>query len=273
MILQQNGDLEPWTSSDFACSSIQSLRIIDIIGKTSARSSGYERLCETRRLDNAFSMITSTPGFGFTIGATQTILECISEITHLKWDMDQDIADMGFDDRFEQILSRLNAYRAEEALRASSDLSTPDTDIENLDSPTTESPEAINQINAFIYATYIYLYRSLLNVPPQNLTRYVSQVFTYTMGFLAESKGNFSIWPAFIAAVESYTPQHIEAAKAWLSQTCGFGMGNRIVINRTVKAVWQRREEESERTGTNIGLISVDWRQIMAELGYDVLIV
>ncbi|KAJ5376551.1 hypothetical protein N7509_013437 [Penicillium cosmopolitanum] len=127
------------------------------------------------------------------------------------------------------------------------------------------------QLSAFLYATYIHLFRSLLDVPPRRVAKYVELVFVNTHAFYSRSRGNFSLWPAFIAAVEAYTEYDISLATEWLEQSSNFGLGNRRKIKQIVETVWIRRNLVQLETNMDKGLIPIDWREI--GLDTDILLV
>lgn len=102
---------------------------------------------------------------------------------------------------------------------------------------------------------------------------YVSETLHHVDAFFSESNGNFSIWPAFIAAVEAYTAEDLEAAQRWLQRSTTYGMGNRQAIRAVVEEVWRRRAEASALLGVDPCAIAVDWRKVMKDMDCDVLLV
>ncbi|KAH8675351.1 fungal-specific transcription factor domain-containing protein [Xylariales sp. PMI_506] len=129
------------------------------------------------------------------------------------------------------------------------------------------------QSTAFLYATYIYLYRALLHAPPATVRPYVARTLELVLAFSSTSRGNFSIWPAFIAVVEAYRDEDLAAAQRWLGIATSFGLGNRTLIRDVVLEVWRKRSEMAVRSGIDPGLITVDWREVMHEMGCNVLLV
>jgi hypothetical protein len=96
---------------------------------------------------------------------------------------------------------------------------------------------------------------------------------TNVLAFYTQDQGNFSLWPAFIAAVEAYADEDLIAAKTWLERATQFGLGNRLYVKRVVEEVWHRRKMLSRESGIEPGLIIVDWRQVMVEFSIDILLV
>lgn len=228
-------------------------RTVDTVNASTSRDLAYT------------SSILSTPEFGFTIGAHRSLLECISSITDAKHKMR---SSMTFDDPFDVditislVLSCLEDIRMQlegnNVVEIAEDISL----TQNL---------ARYQLSAFLYATYIHLFRSLLDVPPRRVAKYVELVFVNTHAFYSRSRGNFSLWPAFIAAVEAYTEYDISLATEWLEQSSNFGLGNRRKIKQIVETVWIRRNLVQLETNMDKGLIPIDWREI--GLDTDILLV
>lgn len=211
--------------------------------------------------------ILSTPGFGFTIGAPKPILDSIARITRFRKesrheDIGQDHVDEILINELE-VLKQLRKEQNADSVSCTSDVSTTPG----------ETIEATHQKHAFIQATYIYLYRSLLEVPPEAVKSYVKMTFTHVFAFFAASEGNFSIWPAFIAAVETFREDDMASARQWLDSAVSFGIGSRESMRRVVEEVWHRRNVIAEASGLSPGLIAVDWREVMKDLDLDILLV
>ncbi|GAB1194712.1 hypothetical protein APSETT444_003958 [Aspergillus pseudonomiae] len=283
---------EPWNESELVCFSTQSLLIVKIIGATCMTDSQTPTLMlppsnestsitvakhmeagravsSSLHSDLAFAaLISSTPQFGFTIGAQRLILECISTITTVSQQMRSDgspRAHITADRTVSQVLACLDFLQA--GILDSSGGLEPSSEV-NAPAPKLKFEElARYQLNAFIYATYIYLYRALLDVPPKRVAAYVSLIFDNITAFSAQSSGNFSLWPAFIAAVEAYTVRDLESSCRWLEQSTHFGLGNRLAVRSIVEEVWQRRDALCVESGIDPGLAAVDWRDVARDLG------
>jgi len=132
---------------------------------------------------------------------------------------------------------------------------------------------AFHHLSAFISATYIYFYRTIFNKPPKDVQQYVREVFHHATAFFAIGEGNLSLWPAFIAAVEAYEECDIVSAKRWLDNASKMGMGNRIKVKIVVEEVWRLRESIAIDIREDIGDVIVDWRDVMANLGMDIVLV
>lgn len=226
--------------------------------------------------DLSFSAsISSTPQFGFTIGAQRSLLECISSIATVSQQLRSDPpASTQFDaDRVtSQVLACLGLLQEQTNDSRTSGIGLAFSTEDNQPSPEVHDL-ARYQLNAFIYATYIYLYRSLAEAPPKRVAAYVSMTFREISAFYAQSSGNFSLWPAFIAAVEAYTEEDMASAREWLERSVHFGLGNRLPVKRIIEEVWQRREDLHLENTIEKGLIIVDWRDVVRDLDVDILLV
>lgn len=215
------------------------------------------------------SPILSTCGFGFTIGAPRAILCCIARITEFRKKRNYGhIEEDNVDELLAEELSLLSRYRKEHDLDYNFD-----NEVSILESDEIIVPDVTNQKRAFVQATYIYLYRSLLSVPPEAVKSHVRKTFMHVSAFFANSNGNFSIWPAFIAAVEAFTEDDLTAARAWLDSATSFGIGSRDSMKMVIEEVWRRREAISRSSGLEPGMVAIDWRDVMQELDCDVLLI
>lgn len=285
--MEEKQTQKPWENSDFACASSQSLYIINIICKTCdlfdetqvIDLDGLESLnvLDESQIESygAVSSIKFTYDFGFTIGATKDVLECISSINKMNRLSIRDAPIETLDRTYQDLLSQLELCGAQ--LAASSPQKCLDSTSVDEDSTINKnacmSDAARFQLGAFISATYIYFYRTVFDLPPRKLMGYVRETFENVQLFISHDCGNFSLWPAFIAAVEAFTDEDIASAELWLATATSFGLGSRILVKQVIEEVWKRREVVSAQTGMDKGLISIDWRQVMKELDIDILLI
>lgn len=253
-------------SGDLACISIQSLNIIRIVAETTDWKHKATFATEDPKLDtpgtntNTRGLISSVldlPEFGFTIGAPGKLLGIIARITEWRRDTETGSLETDVSDVMEDILSRLNVIRAGAHANPSSD----------------RSSEVTLQAKAFLAATYIYLYRTLLDVPPKSVRKYAVETLECVSAFFSNSSGNFSIWPAFIAAAEAYTEEDMAAVRSWLGCATAFGIGSRAAVKRVLEEVWARREHVSKISGMDPEMVIIDWRAVMHELDCNILLV
>jgi hypothetical protein len=217
--------------------------------------------------------IVTAPGFGFTIGAPVTTLQCIFTIDRFRNRRRHGTPDEEINDMLKDILYRLHQCQ-EDSLSTIMNFSDP------LGAQSEEAHDASPGLNstyyqeqAFIHATYIYLYRTLLNLPPVSVKLYVERTLEQYTRFSTIGTGNFSLWPPFIAAVEAYTDDDVQVARIWLESMISCGIGSRVLVKQVVEEVWQRRAVRSEAAGLDLGMVSIDWRAVMQELDCDVLLV
>ena len=251
---------------DLSSASVQSLGVAKIIGDTSrsvaSRPQGGSDASNLDADRAARTSILATSNFGFTIGAESEIMGCISRITEFYNRQTEGSAVQTPEEFMEDILAVLNRHRR------GIESSDTDDDISSM-----EPEGAAAQRAAFVYATYIYLYRSVLDVAPRVVRPHVSKTFAQVSCFFARSSGNFSFWPAFVAAAEAYTDEDISIAQAWLEKAVALGLGNRVSAQRVLREVWKKRGELSRQTGLDPGSVIVDWRAMMQTLGTDVLLI
>ncbi len=163
-------------SSNFGWASTQSLCSIKILGDTSQVCTPgipepHLQYLDTGR-DALVRSIASETSFGFTIGATYVLMTCIAVIKRLaaKVKLANSIS---LDDKVEDLCLRLECKQA--------DLGTIGLDM-NQDTAAdlgsvAYATAAQYRLNAFIVATYIYLYRTGFHLPPASLKMYVPEVF------------------------------------------------------------------------------------------------
>jgi hypothetical protein len=226
---------------------------------------------DTRILSSVFH----TPDFGFTIGASPDILKCIAEISQYRWAKDNKDHEGSKNKLLAHVLLVLNKHETHASGKRDDDKACKDWS-DRMQSPGLEhypSRERL-QRDAFVHATHIYLYRTLLQTPPASVKEHVSQIFRCISTYhQLESNGNFSLWPAFIAAVEAYTDEHMALAREWLDWATSLGIAGRNVIRRIVEEVWRRRHEISECCGYDRGMIVIDWIDVMHDFDADVLLI
>ena len=281
-LLLENQAAKPWLESDFACITTQSLNIIRIVAET-ARLDVRELEdafgdpgggCNSSKKSTLVSSIASTLDFGFTIGATKDIMECISRMTATARDIQANGKLPSMEDEISSILDQLKSCEGSlEALPLN-----PGNDAivftpNGLECISSQRDVPYHQLRAFISATYIYFYRIIFDMPPCALTAYVSSTFEHVASFSGKYAGNFSLWPAFIAATEASTDNDMHLARDWLQDALSFGLGSRVHVQTVLEELWHRRECIAQELGVDKGSVSVDWREIMRDLQVDVLLI
>lgn len=296
-------------SSALARVSVQSLMIIKVIGDTSTRETGCaqdfnQHVAATSpqvvaaQEDGSLRRLGSVSEFYFTVGAPSDVLHCISRITAFRNKPHSLRGPDEADELVGSVLGCLRRYRQQDlSLSGWTDTNLSALDFgdgvvpsecipgghgdELLGIPdgTGTPPEARLQMQSFIRAAYIFLYRSVLDVPPRAVRQHVRDVFASVSLFLAMgsgrdgSAGNFSLWPAFVAAAEATHAEDIEAARQWIEWAVSFGIGIRTSAKTVLEEVWRRREQLARTTGLEKDLIIIDWVQVMQELDCDVLLI
>ena len=192
------------------------------------------------------------------------LMTCIADIRRLAYELKTGISSQSVDNAAHNLLVRLEHCREMAANNAQFE-----PDSEN----SKNSKMALYHLHSFIAATYIYLYETLFHLPPSHVRQYVAEVFHNIQAFFGLGNGNFSLWPAFIAATAAYLPADVEAAKSWLRSASQVGIGNRIKVQAVIEEVWRLRQITSVESALDLGSIIVDWRDVMHKLDLDILLV
>lgn len=275
---------------ELSFAALHSFSIIKIIGDTSITASlahddaHDEKAATPSELRSAEvsirSQIFATSDFGFTIGAHPEVLRCIERITQFnRARYSQDPRCNSLDEFVVDVLSVLNGHRrgVEQSAQNVRQFEVLGKNHPNHDLLAIRNvscaPEKVFQEAAFIYATYIYLYRTVLDVLPHVVQEYVSMTFKYVCRFSEVHDGNFSFWPAFVAAAEAYKEDDLSEARKWLFGASSIGLTSRKSAQHVLEEMWRRREAMSANSGLDPGQISIDWRLVMTELGCEILLI
>lgn len=159
-------------------------------------------------------------------------------------------------------------------------------------------PQAINDelsVNhrcAFHYAVILYFHRVIpdsysysvtddlgQSKLPSNLQHVVRQVWDRLENLdcltrdISTKRGN-TLWPAFIAAVESNDIELRHRAISWFAKACKKGVGNVKRAKEVVLEVWRRvdRQVSDSDLSSSHGLGPVDWRLVMEEMGLSIML-
>jgi hypothetical protein len=126
--------------------------------------------------------------------------------------------------------------------------------------------------HAFKAATIIYYHQIFDDVLPQDLSSYVHEVHDSLAAFSETHGGNYTLWPAFIAAVEAYTEDDQCKFRSLLKKGT-HGIKNRITATRLIEHVWEARKSIAITTSLGPGEIRVDWKKVKQDLQMDILVV
>jgi hypothetical protein len=162
---------QSWNDSALAESSIQSLCVIRIINETS-RPADDSKISVDSAQDMLLSSVSRGESFGFTIGDVGSLMTCIADIRNLSLQLRFGTS-LSVDDATSDLLTRLGQCRK--------------TAISDGTSTGSETSKykmmARDHLNAFIAATYIYLYQTLFDLPPSYVRSYVVEVFHNIQAF------------------------------------------------------------------------------------------
>jgi hypothetical protein len=188
--------------------------------------------------------------------ATGFVMSCISDIKRRSWQLKYDNT-TSFTDTANDLFARLEKCR---------NLTLQQVNVEDLYCFSKHKLMAFYHLNAFIAATYIYLYQTLFDLPPKKLSSYVSEVFYNVQSFNALDNGNCCLWPAFIAALASFEEEDVALARSWLDRVSNSEMGQRMNVRCLVEEVWRVRATTAAETGRELGSTNVDIGEVMEVL-------
>lgn len=270
--LQQQRILKMWTSSEDAWYATQSFYLLRIINETSLVDNESSRGCHAV-MDSAddipLTEFSSNPRFGYTMGASNTLMSCISDINRYsqrRWVFGENES---IDGILTNILEQLKESKKTAAL--SGNISIESDGNSNLVSHRTSAKQA--HLQAYSAAALIYFYHEFHDLPPKSMAPYVSEVLNAISIYAELAMGNYTLWPVFIAAVEVYEENDKCKVQELLSNACGVGMENRVKVRNLVERIWEIRDVQALETRQDKGMIRVDWRNIMHISDLDVLLV
>ncbi|KAL6812219.1 fungal-specific transcription factor domain-containing protein [Trichoderma camerunense] len=253
---------QPWAQSSRSWVISQSLALSFEIAQTS-NTHRRERSSIT---DTLLGGVSSKCEFGFTIGSSGQVLQVISNIRLLA-------ERMATGDIPENPGELIQKYIAE--LTSPSE-STEHFDIEEIweNTPRKDRAEYLQRLHLRLFrnAAIIYLFRTVLNVPPQGVVKYVSTVLQDTLSFIQLHGGAVSMWPVFIAAVEAYEVKDQQIVEQWFDISGQLGIQNRRTAREVIRAVWEKRSQEATNRGLKQCQIAIDWREVQQFLGLDLLL-
>ncbi|RDW58860.1 hypothetical protein BP6252_13336 [Coleophoma cylindrospora] len=262
--LEGQQDFQSYFASEFSWASTQSFCLIKIVSETTRLRTLHTTMADTPSIqcetNNLLQLVSSRDSFGYTIGATRLLLTCIADIQSLAHQIDIGTEPDLVDHAVKEIMGKLSECRGFSS--------------HSRDSPSQTKYERKlrYQLNAFVAATHIYLCRIIFDLPPSEVRPYVQETFANIQEFYALGGGNFSLWPAFVAAAEAYD-EDLDTARKWLDSAMRVGMGNRLEVKRILECIWQKRQRLALEQSQDLGSVVIDWRHVMLELDIDILLV
>jgi Fungal specific transcription factor domain len=133
-------------------------------------------------------------------------------------------------------------------------------------------------LHLFNAGVTVYVLSTILLHPPAVVAAHVWSVLSDAWAFVGISPNSekccsLTIWPVFVASADAYTPEaQAVATQIWelLSQT--YGVGNRRNLKRLLYQIWAERERLAEERHCELGSVRVDWREVMREMGIEILL-
>lgn len=129
-------------------------------------------------------------------------------------------------------------------------------------------------LRAFQAGTVIYYYQTCDRASPRLLSSYVTVVLHSLRRFYEVTGGGcFTLWPLIIAAMEAVDEQQQAVVMELLEYAATAAMRNLANHRWFIRQVWQAREQKRMTEGLlRLDEVRVDWREIMKELGVDLLV-
>lgn len=247
---------KPWQHSEQAWLTAQSLCLLkircDTIPKFTATSTQIQDHNHAQLL---LTSVSARDDFGFTVGATSALMSCIVETTRLAREVFHDGL-QSHEGAIKTLYQRL--------LLCSLHYSQGDQNL--------QLHHRIFQLGAIVY-----FHRSVLNSLPHTLVAFLDELLRHVKTYRDSGTGYVTLWPVFITAIEAYEERHLVGFQEWLDDCDKMGVANRKDVREVIENVWQKRliiwQHKDANRELPIGSIIVDWREVMAESGLEVLLV
>ncbi|KAK4498353.1 hypothetical protein PRZ48_011011 [Zasmidium cellare] len=268
----QHAPSRPWKKSVEAWTVSQSFALEFLILQTS-RSPSSPRMPSS--VHSVLDQLLNEPGFGWTHGGTGHIFRLIYQIRRLEEDLYQKhphgfsgVMDTATQAQVDSIIHQLE-MPIEDQLNIY---------VEHQESFGIEVSDHMRQsihlhLRLFTLGVEMYLLCTVLRCPPMSVREKVDEALSATVDYVdLQQQGSFSIWPVFIAATQAYTAEAQALATYCLQTAESTGAANRRDVHRLVRQVWLERERLAETLRCDARALFVDWRQVMKDLGLNVLL-
>lgn len=279
-MLKLRMDLELWLRSPFNASSHDGDGSKDAV----------EQPKDLRAFHDLLASVSRRPDIGFTIGVSPQTVHGLSEAVRL--------------------IRQVNSHGLTRTRQSEVDgLTKSLIALENTYAQDSTDLRALHE-RVFILGIIIFLQRETINPSPRALLRYTSNLFgcmqmmdelfclEHPKDRIRRDSSHVSIWPVFLAAVECFRKQELRLAQIWLDSLGKCGIGNRDEVSKVVHGVWRERRrrcrgqkvtpvalyhndvvsgrdehEDSGNESDRMGGIIVPWREVMSQMGMDILLV
>jgi hypothetical protein len=214
---------------------------------------------ELKSMAGIIRSVAERADFGFTAGASSAGIMAIMDTNDLISEMLQRREASNHSERIQQITRNLGSMELER--RASSPAGNRTASVSRL------------HLKVFHLGVLTYLHRSITNCSPRDLSQLVQSTFNAITEFEMQGGRNLGLWPLFMVAVEVYNAELMTTVRNWLQRTAMLGIGNRVSVQQLLEEVWRRREQAAVEIGVDTGEITIDWREVMSELGLEILLI
>jgi hypothetical protein len=271
--VNQHLDQQPWTQSPDPYIVTQNFALSVLISSTVDNQYSSTAADGVSELESLLHGLMTKPIFGYTLGGTSHILRAIYQTQLLEARLSGRSTGDGppelEEDTLAQVskilllchvplVNKVEAYVSHRELRG-----------------ITVHPHlrTLTRIHLRLFSTAvtIYLFCVVLRCPPSSMAQDVLRVLKDATTFIDTHRGNISIWPLFVAAVEACMQKSQALATHCLDILKSRGAGNRRDTHRVVHQVWAERERLAWERQCDPGEILIDWRPVMRRLKTDIL--
>ncbi|KUJ20681.1 uncharacterized protein LY89DRAFT_451784 [Mollisia scopiformis] len=245
-------DEKPWAISEEAWITAQSLCLVKIRADT-MQEIHLRSTKDDETMRSLLSLIAYRDDFGFTAGAGPRLMRCIHDTTSLEsklW--------------FKEPLVEKHETTIKELHRRIQQCQPEDPETNVL---------AKLHHEIFKIGALIHFHRRILNFHPRALLPYVTLMLDAIEQYLTLNGGYIALWPVFIGAVEVFEESHKSRVRTWLSRADLMGAANRKDVRLVIEAVWRERSRLSCVDEKTEGETVVDWREVIRDLGIEILLV
>ncbi|KEF52034.1 uncharacterized protein A1O9_12024 [Exophiala aquamarina CBS 119918] len=271
-IVSQYLNKRPWLLSWDAWIVTQSL-VLGIIFAGTANCSPTVINSDSSQVRVLLMDVMTEPQFGCTVGGNARHLEAIHRIRMLEEEIARSGGPKTIQSMNPEILEQVcQIIQWVQVLPTCEE--GPPTPDQLIDQEPASLAQSLVKLHSQIFdgAVMIHLCRVVLQRPPSAVASYVLQVLSSVITFIGMGGGHVSAWPTFIAAAEACTDEAQALAIRYFNHSEMSFAGNRVDIYRVARQVWADRDALALQRHCSPGDIQLDWRDVMAKLGIDILL-
>ncbi|KAF8867366.1 hypothetical protein BDZ45DRAFT_795082 [Acephala macrosclerotiorum] len=245
---------KPWEASEEAWTIAQSLIIVKIRVDT-MRTPGLENNQQNEAISPFISAVMCRHDFGFTAGADGILMNHLHDINALESRLrHRDGGVQQYQEEIADLYQRIQNYKLEASL-----------------------PNQLVRLQYEIFRTgvLIHFHRRILSLKPYTLVPVLNDLLNSVEEYQRLKGGFVTLWPVFIGAAEVFEEDQKRRVRLWLDNADLMGAANRRDIRMIIETVWQERSRQRDfiGEGADEGEVMVDWREIMRNMGVEILLI